>query len=78
MRYVGVEAEAEAAPAEAAASLSTPTGEYRPFGAALTPQPLSPGLPPNRRERGALKTSSTNFSLFSRREGGEAGRRGPG
>jgi hypothetical protein len=42
-----------------------------PSGRTLTPQPLSPGLPPTVRERGAS-------SLFSRREEGEAGRRGPG
>jgi hypothetical protein len=42
-----------------------------PPGRTLTPQPLSPGLPPTVRERGAS-------SLFYRQEGGEAGRRGPG
>ena len=54
-----------------------------PSGRALTPQPLSPSLPPAGRERGASrqlspKQTQTNFSLFSRRMGGRRGEEGRG
>ena len=42
------------------------------------PNPSLPASPPTRRERGASRYSRFAFSLFSRRVGGEAGRRGPG